>query len=193
MKKTEQVYREILHEAMEKKNRKLTQKAIASALGISLSTVNHALKPLRKMNAVEISPKNMKITSVKKTLYYWSSIRNIEKDIIYETRAEMDPKQIEKSMPAGVVFTAYSGYVFRFKDAPADYSEIYVYSGSADEIKRRFPERKGPANITVLKKDRNMKDEATLANLFVDLWNLKQWYARDFLKEMEARLDGILA
>jgi hypothetical protein len=31
-----------------------------------------------------------------------------------------------------------------------------------------------------------------LAQTFVDLWNLDTWYARDFLKELEARLDGVL-
>lgn len=193
MKKIEQVYREMLYEAMEKNNRTLTQKELALRLGISLSTVNHSLKPLRKLNAVEVGPKNLKITSIKKMIYYWASIRNVEKDIVYETRAEKDIKEIEKSMPQDIVFTAYSGYLFKFKDAPADYSEVYVYSDKTDEIKKRFPERKGPANIIVLKKDKNMKNEVTLANLFVDLWNLKQWYAKDFLKAMEAKLNGILA
>lgn len=193
MKKIEQVYREMLYEAMEKNNRMLTQKELASRLGISLSTVNHALKPLRKLNAIEVNPKNLKITSIKKIIYYWASIRNVEKDIAYETRAEKDIKEIEKSMPQDIVFTAYSGYLFKFKDAPADYSEAYVYSDKIDEIKKRFPGKKGPANVIVLKKDTNMKNEITLANLFVDLWNLKQWYAKEFLKAMEAKLNGILA
>jgi len=35
-------------------------------------------------------------------------------------------------------------------------------------------------------------DKATIAQIFVDLWNLKEWYAKDFLKAMEAKLNGIL-
>ena len=46
-------------------------------------------------------------------------------------------------------------------------------------------------NLFVLKKGRNMK-EMTAAQIFVDLWNLKEWYAKDFLMAMEARLNGIL-
>ena len=34
--------------------------------------------------------------------------------------------------------------------------------------------------------------EMTLANIFVDLWNLKEWYARDFLNAVEERINGLL-
>ena len=189
MKKLELVYNKILEEAIEKKNYRLTQKALSKELKISLSTVNYALKPLRNMSAIKINLKNFNIINPKKILYYWASIRNIEKDIIYKTRIDKDVREIEKLMPNSVIFTAYSFYKFKFKDAPADYSEVYVY-GDKEEIKKRFEESKGIPNLFVLKKDIN---ELTLANLFVDLWNLKEWYAKDFLNALERRLNGILA
>ena len=61
MKKIELVFRRILEEAIEKKNRKVTQAEIARALQISLSTVNLALEHLKKMNAVEIKNRSFTI------------------------------------------------------------------------------------------------------------------------------------
>ena len=189
MKKLELVYNKILEEAIENKNYKLTQKSLSKELNISLSTVNYALKPLRNMGAVKINLKNLNIINIKKILYYWASIRNIEKDIIYKTRIDKNVVEIEKLMPNNAIFTAYSAYKFKFKDVPADYSEVYVY-GNKDDIKERFKESRGIPNLFVLKKDIN---KLTLANLFVDLWNLKEWYAKDYLNALERRINGILA
>ena len=193
MKKIELVYREILANAMEKGSKKLTQKAIASALNISLSTVNHALKPLKSLGAIDVGPRNFTITSPKKIIYYWASVRNIEKDIIYTTRINMPAEQIEKNMPQDIAFAAFSAFKFMFNDTPADYSEVYIYAEDIKEIEKRFPKNMNTPNLIVLKKDGNMGEKITLANLFVDLWNLKQWYAQEFLNALEARLNGILA
>ena len=61
MKKAELVYREMLYQAIEKKNRVLTQAGLARGLNISLSIVNSAVKALEKMGAVAISPRNLKV------------------------------------------------------------------------------------------------------------------------------------
>ena len=183
----------MLFNAIERNKKSLTQAYLAKALGISLSTVNLVLKPLARMNAVRIKKMGFDIIDVKKILYYWASIRNVEKDIIYKTRIEAPVKGIEKEMPDDVIFTAFSAYKFKFKDVPADYSEVYVYGN--EEIKKRFGEDRGNPNLFVLKKD-NVIDRygktVTIANLFVDLWNLKQWYANDFLKALEAKIGRVL-
>lgn len=192
MKSIEYVYREILFQAMEKKNRSLTQLELSKKLKISLSTVNHAIKPLKKMSAVKIKLRGLEITDPRKVLYYWASIRNIEKDIIYKTRIDMPVRKIENSMPDDIIFAAYSAYKFRFKDVPADYSEVYVYG---EELEKRFPFSKKTPNLFVMKKDPFIETYGkitTLAQTFVDLWNVKEWYAKDFLKAMEEKLDGVL-
>ena len=189
MKKLELIYNKIIEEAIENKNYKLTQKALSKELKVSLSTVNYALQPLKNMGAIKINLKNFEIINAKKILYYWASLRNLEKDIIYKTRVDMDVNNIEKSMPNSAIFTSYSAYKFKFKDVPADYSEVYVYCDK-EEIRDRFKEIKGIPNLFILKKDIN---RLTIANLFVDLWNLKEWYAKDFLDALERRIDGILA
>jgi len=188
MKKIELVYREILEKAIEKRQFKITQAGLASALQISLSTVNHALKPLVKMNAISVGRRNFEILDVKKILYYWASIRNLFKDIIYKTRVEKPVRKIESEMPP-VEFGAYSAYKFIFKDVPADYSEVYVYSNdkSLEEIKKRFTPNWKIPNLFVIEK--YFEGTLTFAQLFVDLWQLKEWYAKDFLTALEKRIN----
>jgi len=192
MKKKEWVYREILYTTMELKEKKLTQLSLAQKLHISLSTVNNALKPLVKIGAVSVTGMGFRVTDEEKLAAYWASIRNLQKDIKYQTRADASISEIEKSMPPDIIYTAYSGYKFKFRDVPADYSEIYVYSSDIKEMKTRFPELKGPPNLFVLDPDPQLphlsKDSiAPSCQLYVDLWNLKEWYAKDFLKALERR------
>ncbi len=197
MKKIELAYRHLLHEAMEKKNRELTISALAKTLNLSLSTVHLALKPLVRMNAVKMKLRGFTVVDIRKILYYWASIRNIEKDIIYAKRVEEPVREIEKQMPDDIVFTAFSGYKFKFQDVPADYSEVYVYGDEG--LKKRWKEDKNNLknrpNLFVLQKDEMIGSygkTATMANLFVDLWNMKQWYAKDFLTALEVHLGRIL-
>ncbi len=193
MKKAEQVYREILHQSMEKNNKVLKQSELSKKLGFSLSTINLAVKKLERMSAVRIGKMNLKVIDIKKILYLWASMRNLEKDIIYQTRAEMPVREIEKNLP-DTTYAAYTAYKLKFKDTPADYSEVYVYASEQEleEIKKRFPQSQNAPNLYVLKKDQNMKlyqKTGTAAQIFVDLWNIKEWYARDFLKALEEKIN----
>ncbi len=193
MKKSEIVLRELLYQSIEQKNRVLTQAELARTLKLSLSVVNKIVKLLEKMGAVEIRQRSLHIADIKKILYYWASIRNLPKDVIYSTRVELPVKEIEKQMPDNIVFGAYTAYKFLFKDVSADYSEVYVYGD--ETLKERFPPEKGPHNFFVLKKDELIDKygkTTSIANTFVDLWNLKEWYAKEFLKSMEEKLHGIL-
>ena len=93
------------------------------------------------------------------------------------------------------IFTAYSGYRMCFREVPAAYSEVFVYADeeTLKEIKRRFPEKKGPPNLFVLKADRRLKgiakgDVAPPVQLFADLWNLREWYAKEFVNALLKRI-----
>jgi len=193
MKQTEIVYREVLYQAIEKKNNNLTQAELSRTLNLSLSTVNNAIKHLENIGSININPRNFRVIDIKKILYFWASVRSLQKDILYRTRIERPVIEIEKLMPNDIVFSAYSSYKFTFKDVPADYSEVYIYGD--EKIKERFPEKKGIPNLFVLKKDDLMDrygKKTTIANTFVDLWNIKEWYAKEFLKEMEKKINGFL-
>ena len=152
MKKLEMVYRELLYQAIERKRKVLTQAGLSRDLHVSLSTVNAAVNALEKMGAVDIKPRALHIIDIKKILYYWASIRNLQREIVYSTRVEKPVKEIEKSMSNEVVFAAYTAYKLLFKDVPADYSEVYVYGDDVAALKGRFPSVKGVHNLFVLKK-----------------------------------------
>jgi len=191
MKKIEWIWRELLYQSMEKKNHTLTQLQLAEKLGMSLSTVNHAIKPLRNMGAVEVKPRLLKIVDPKKILYSWASSRNPTRDVIYSTRVNVPVKEIESMMPNDIVYGAYTAYKFLFDSVPADYSEVYVYGETP--LIDRFPKSKNPPNLFVLKLEGpNYGKTTTMAHTFVDLWNLREWYAREFIKDMEGKINGIL-
>ncbi len=192
--KKELVLERILFEFIEKKRSRLTQLELARELGISLSTVNNAVRPLAKMGAVRTSPTGLSVVDAQKIVLYWSSARNLGKDVLLSTRVEQPVAQIEKSMPSGVFYSAYSGYKFKFGQVPADYSEVYVYAADAREVSERFPPMKGPPNLFVLRASEGMLKCAgngvvSTARLYADLWNLPEWYAKEFVKALEVKMN----
>ncbi len=190
--KIDRVYREISYQSLEKKNNRLTQKGLSEDCKLAISTVNYAIKPLEEIGAISKLGRGFRVIDIKKVLLYWANNRKLSKDIFYKTFC-LDLSEAEKLMPSDTVFTAYTAYKVRFKSAPADYSNIYVYAKDLREIKKRFPASKRNPNIFVLKFDPLIKktsksNSACLGQIFVDLWNLKEWYASDFIKEFEERL-----
>ena len=200
MKKIEEVYREILYRAMEKNEFALTQSEISKKLNISLSIVNSVVKRLNSIGAIRIQQRGFDVLDAKKILYLWASIRNLGKDVIFQARIDAPVREIERILP-DVFCTAYTEYKLRFKEVPADYSEVYVYGDENElkDIKKRISDfkisSKNPEanpNFFVLKKDSslNLYKETPLAQIFVDLWNLKEWYAKDFIIAFENNLEN---
>ncbi len=191
MKKIEWVYREILYEVMEEGKRFLKQSSLSKICGVSIGNVNKALKPLENMNCVEKKPQGFVVIQPEKILVYWASLRNLQRDIVFETHVNKSVNEIEKELPP-VLFTAYSAYKFRFKHVPSDYSEVIVY-GDLEKIRERFGVGRGVPNLIVLKPDPHLLrfKRIPLAQLFVDLWNLNTWYANDFLKALEGKIGGL--
>lgn len=189
MQKKEIIYRQLLL------NPETTQLELSKDLKISLSTVNSAIKPLRSMGAVSVGQRRLRVVDKEKLLLFWASIKKIQGSILYRTRVEMPVNQIERNMPPEVLFTAYSGYKFRYKDVPADYSEVYVYAYGVglDSITSRFPESEKVPNLFVLKADEHLlrmsKDNIVPdCQMFVDLWNLPEWYAKEFIIKLKERI-----
>lgn len=195
MKKVESVWAWILEDARKGKATG-TQAELARLLDASLSTVNAAIKPLERIGAIRIKPRQFVVQDAKKILLYWASHRNLKKDVAYQTRTAWPPSQIEKSMPAGTLFTAYTAFKLRFGQVPADYGEVYAYVNDVQEVQKRFPPTKGPPNVFVMQKPEGLpaqKNAVSPAHLYVDLWNLPTWYAKDFSNALEEKLHGILA
>ena len=98
-------------------------------------------------------------------------------------------------MPAKSVFTAHSALKLRFCYTPSDYGEVAVY-GTREDFIRRFGDENPliRPNLIVLGSDSHLAGfrMAPMARIFVDLSNLRAWYAKDFLKKLEEIIDGIL-
>jgi hypothetical protein len=195
MLKKEWIYREMLYNVFEKKVNSFTQKNLAHVCYTSISNVHKALAPLMEMIAIEKKNFGFSVIDSRKILYYWSSIRRLKKDIVYRTFIDLPVIEIENRMPP-CLFTAYSAYRFIFELTPTDYTEVFAYveERNLQKIKERFPPKKGFANVIILSMDDHLKgfNQIPLAQLFVDLWNIDTWYARDFLIELEGTLHGIL-
>jgi len=189
MTKKEVIWREILYQAIENKKFEFTQKELAQKYGFSLSTVFNALKIPRSANIIE-GKRGFKIRDIEKFLYSWATFRKIKKDIIYQTAVKKGVFEIEGEMPPSVIFGAYSAFLKKYKEAPADYDKVYVYieEEKIEEIKKRFPPQKGYQNLIVLKADPWLKNFGSITpdcQTFVDLWNLPEWYAKDFLNVLK--------
>jgi len=198
MTKKEFIWREILFQAIENKKLEFTQKELAQKYGFSLSTVFNGLKTPRNVGAVE-GKRGLRVRDIEKFLHLWATFRNFKKDIIYQTNVSKPVREIEGEMPAGVIFGGYSAFLKKYKEAPADYDKVYIYSSEkeATEVKNRFPVQKGYINLIVLKVDPWLKNPAFSfakagatpdCQTFADLWNLPEWYAKDFLNALKDKI-----
>lgn len=176
-------------------NKKLefTQKALAQKYGFSLSTVFNALKIPRQSGAIKVMGRGFEVRDLEKFLYLWATFRNLKKDVVYQTAISKPIPQIEGEMPPGIVFGAFSAYTRKYHEAPADYDKVYVYAQAEDleETKKRFPAQKGYVNLVVLRADAWLKSFGNITpdpQTFVDLWNISEWYAKDFLLALEQRI-----
>lgn len=186
MLKIEYVWRELLNRVIEKRNPIFTITELAKKYSLSTSVVNHALIPLRNLNIVKINKTSSKIIDWERLLFFWATRRNLKKDIIYSTFSPSPVFNGEGLMPADVIPTAFTAFRYLFKKTPADYDHIYFYSNKVEKIIKRFPKSKRPPNIFILKPDPYLlkSKKLRLAQLFVDLWNLPEWYAKDFTDEV---------
>lgn len=193
MTKKEIIWREILHQAVENKRTEFTQKELAQKYGFSLSTVFNALRAPCGSGAIRKSGRGFKVEDTEKFLYLWATMRRLRKEIIYQTSVSKSAREIEGEVPPNVVFACFSAYSKKYKPLPADYDKVYIYAGKKDlgEIQSRFSKQDGYANLIVLAADqwlKNFGDTTCDVQTFVDLWNLPEWYAKDFLNALKGKI-----
>jgi len=194
MLKIEYIWRELLDRVIEKRNPDFTITELAKKYTLSTSVVNHALIPLRDLNIVKINKTSSKVVDWERLLFFWATRRNLKKDIIYSTFSSLPVYDREGLMPPDVIPTALTSFRYLLNKTPADYDHVYFYSNKIEKIIKRFPKSKRPPNIFILKLDPYLSKSKKLglSQLFVDLWNLPEWYAKDFqeavLLEIRKRL-----
>lgn len=196
MKKIEVIWRELLFQAIEKGNRHFTQKDLAKKFRFSTSTVFQALRIPRKMGAVVVTGRFFILEDPEKLLYYWASVRDFKKDLILKGKVNLPILELEGQLPPQVIFGGYTAFRQKFKTAPADYDKVLVYAPNKEIFRKRFKLEKERENLFVLKADRFLKNygqTTTLAQTFVDLWNLSEWYAKEFTKALKEKIDELLS
>lgn len=199
MKKIETILHEILDEALYKGNFKRTQQEIAAKLGYSLSTVNHALNIPTQIGAIRKESKFFVLQDFKKLLYYWASVRNLARDIVYATHVNLPVLQIEGQALPDSIYACYSAARHLLGEPPADYAAVYFYikAEQLPHFQERFPlDTTAAPNVFALRSPQNFrhtKEGTTLIQTFVDIWNLKDWYAKDFIRALEEKIDGLLS
>ena len=204
MTKTETIWQIIINKALKEHVFKSTQKELAEKTGFSLSTVHAALQKPSDIGAIRQSTKFFVLEDIFKFLYFWGSNRGLKADTISSLHVDMPVQQIEASMPPNVVFACYSAAKFHLSgNVPADYAKVYIYIEDEKiiDIKKRFGEKVADSkriepNLFMLKRRDYMVFDngiTTLSNTFVDIWNLPDWYAKDFIKALEEEINGILS
>jgi|SRR3989338_7115888 len=199
MKKIETIWHYLLFSALEKGIFKHTQLELAQKFGYSISTVHHALEASGRMGAIRKESKFFVLSDFSKLLYYWASVRNIESDILYMTNVTQDIKQIEGLVPPHSIYAGYSAAQKILTEPPADYGKVYIYLLPKDcrDAKTRFPpagRKVRDSNVFVLRLHPAMLvfgKQTTLPQTFVDIWNLKDWYSRDFIRALATRMEEV--
>lgn len=188
--KIEYVWRELLDRVIEKRNPDFTITELARKFFLSTSVVNHALIPLRDLNIVRVNKTSSKVVDWERLLFFWATRRNLKKDIIYSTFSPLPVYDREGLMPSEVISTGFTSFRYLLNKTPADYDHIYFYSNKIEKITKRFPNNKRPSNIFILRPDPYLlkSKKLGLAKLFVDFWNLPEWYAREFQLETLTRI-----
>lgn len=205
--KEEAVIREILCEVLYGNNA-IEQKRISQLLRVSIGLVNKTVTKLERMGAVSKTGRSYSVTSFKKVLMLWASLRNLQRDLIYSTRVGGSVREIERSLPDGSILSAYTAFNYLFNEVPADYSEVWTYvpEDILAEVKERFPSNNLPGNLYVLKTNTLLLENSkryskginmvSVPQLYVDLWNIPSWYSKEYIALLERKImemkDGIL-
>ena len=197
MKKIETVWCQLLFESLEKQETHFQQQKLAANLNISTSTVHHGLKDLRRMGAVRVGGDGGSVIDAEKILLHWANHRALASDVIKQLSLNGSVLEIEGLLPTGSILGAYSAVRLWYGEPPADYTSVYVYPPQPEQIIRRFANHPpGDTTLTILKLPATIPlraETTTLAHTFVDLWNLTDWMAKDFVRRVREEIDGILS
>lgn len=198
MTKKEVIWRDILYEVRVNRKIKFTQKELAQKFGFSLSTVFNALKIPRAANIIEVTRIFFILKDYSKLLFLWAASRSFQKDIIFKGFSKFNISELESMAPSESVFGLYSAFKFQFNNIPAEYDHLYLYM-SETEFKKNicrfsFEENKSKnfRNVFILKKDKwleNYGDFILPEQIYADIWNAPEWYAKDFLRILQEKLN----
>lgn len=207
MKKIETIWHYLLYQAIEQGKFQHTQAGLAELFYYSTSTINLALVKPTAIGAIRKSGKFFIVSDIFKLLYLAATVRNLVKDITYQTQSYLTIHELEGLAPPQTVYGGYSAATEILGEPPADYSCLYLYADSIDlnEIKSRYSiSKSGSSQIIILKKTQELypnnlsrnthpRTHTSISHTFIDIWNMRDWYARDFTKALEDKINGLLS
>ncbi len=189
--KTEIVWRHLLVGAFDLGVRRSSLTLLSEELNLSVSTIHKALERPRTIGAVRGSASGLRVLDPKRLLLLWAALRDLNGDIVYATRVTMAVTEIEARLPATAIPTAYTAFVqHEGRNLVADYEQVLVYS-DLNDARRRFPPRRGEANLVVLEPDPLLSRYGKVAprcQVYADLFNLPTWQAQRFLEALDREL-----
>lgn len=194
MKKNEFIWRHLLIQTLNQQN-VFQQQALASLFKVSSSTVNSAVKPLRELGGVKVEKRGFQVIDYEKILFHWANHRRLSTDIKFQLRVNLPILEIEGRLPDQTITTAYSACREQFIEPPTQYDKIYCYHASPKTVADRFLGETvpGPANLFILQADPYLADPISLPQLFVDLWGLSDWYAKEFTNLVQSKMHELLS
>src|SRR3989344_629466 len=189
MTKIETVWCQLLFDVLERRQPRFQQQELAKTLLMSTSTVNHALKDLRRMGAVRIGGDGGSVTDTEKILIHWASHRKLESDIVGTINVSDSVLEVEGLLPPGSILGGYSAVRHWYQEAPADYSTVYVYHTDPALVHARFEAAPaGDTTVVLLKLPPTIPtrpETTSLAHTYVDLWNISDWMVKDFVRRVK--------
>jgi len=189
--RTEMVWRHLLVAALDRGVRRSSLTQLSAELELPVSTVHKALGRPRAIGAVRGSASGLRILDPRRLQLMWAAQRDLQKDIVYATRVSMGIGEIEARLPASAIPTAYTAFVLHAtRNLVADYEQVVAYA-DGNEVRRRFPGRRGQANLLILEPDPLLSRYGRIAprcQVYADLFNLPTWQAQRFLDALDREL-----
>lgn len=193
MHKFESVYRQLLLSSMNGADR-VTQEELARRCRVSLGLVNKTIRKLSSALAVEATSQGVRILSPGRVLNLWATERDVGKDLLDSFRLD-DLREVERSLPSGVVMTAFSAWKSLSGRIPAEYDRLYFYvidqARFKDWVRFRESERRStnPNIFALTAEDRHLIETAVnsvacVPQVYVDIYSVDGPSAAPYLRDI---------
>jgi len=185
------VWRHLLVGALDRGIRRSSLTQLSGDLGLPVSTIHKALERPRAIGAVRGNASGLRVLDPRRLQLLWAAQRDLNRDIVYATRVRMTVNEIEARLPVSAIPTAYTAFVLHEgRNLVADYEQVVAYA-DGNEVRRRFPWRRGHANLLILEPDPLLNGYGRVAprcQVYADLFNLPTWQAQRFLEVLDLEL-----
>ena len=191
--KFERIYRELLLSSL-RQVPLVRQEDIASKCDVSLGLVNKTVKKVEAALAAEATHNGVRVLSPARLLNLWAAERDLNKDVWQQFR--LDPvTEVENSLPADTLLTAFSGWFITSRRKPAEYDRVYFYVTNKDSFNLWLSTkikkiRKTNPNVFALHvNDEHLtrsseKGVVCVPQIYVDIYSINGPEAPPFLRDM---------